>query len=108
MLNQLTTLRAAENSCSLAPYRRGIIGKRDRTPDPMILAGSIVQIDTQRRAISAGKDSAHEFLRPIYFLTTWDTNVCDWCELDLNSDWLTRHTPPPHPSPAGNGGTEEN
>ena len=55
----------------------------------MILAGSIVQIDTQRRAISAGKDWTHEFQRPIYFLTTWDTYVCDWCELDLNSDWLT-------------------
>jgi hypothetical protein len=97
MLNQLTTLLAAENSSSLAPYRRGIIGKRDRTLDPMILAGSIVQIDTQRRAISAGKDWTHEFQRPIYFLTTWDTNVCDWCELDLNSDWLTVI---PHPSPA--------
>jgi hypothetical protein len=29
-----TTLVAAENSSSLAPYRRGIIGKRDRTLDP--------------------------------------------------------------------------
>jgi hypothetical protein len=107
MLNQLTTLLAAENSSSLAPYRLGILGKRDRTLDPMILAGSIVQIDTQRRAISAGKDWTHEFQRPIYFLTTWDTYVCDWCELDLNSDWLTVIRPP-HPPPAGNGGTEEN
>jgi hypothetical protein len=55
----------------------------------VILAGSIVQIDTQRRAISAGKDWTHEFQRLIYFLTAWDTYVCDWCELDLNSDWLT-------------------
>src|ERR1700691_2092806 len=36
-----TTLLAAENRSSLAPYRRGIIGKRDRTLHPMIPAGSI-------------------------------------------------------------------
>jgi hypothetical protein len=89
------------------PLQRGIIGKRDTTLDPVILAGSIVQIDTQRRAISAGKDWTHEFQRLIYFLTTWDTYVCDLCELDLNSDWLTV-IPTPHPVPAGNGGIEEN
>jgi transcriptional regulator with XRE-family HTH domain len=93
-----TTLLAAENNSSLAPYRRGIIGKRDRTLDPMIPAGSIVQIDTQKRAISASRDWTHEFQRPIYFLTTRDTYVCGWCELDRNSDWLTLI---PHPlSPA--------
>jgi transcriptional regulator with XRE-family HTH domain len=93
-----TALLAAENSSSLAPYRRGIIGKRDRTLDPMIPAGSIVQIDTQRRAISTRRDWTHEFQRPIYFLTTRDTYVCGWCELDRNSDWLTLI---PHPlSPA--------
>jgi transcriptional regulator with XRE-family HTH domain len=93
-----TTLLAAENSSSLAPYRRGIIGKRDRTLDPMISAGSIVQIDTQKRAISSRRDWTHEFQRPIYFLTTRDTYVCGWCELDRDSDWLTLI---PHPlSPA--------
>jgi transcriptional regulator with XRE-family HTH domain len=93
-----TMLLAAENSSSLASYRRGIIGKRDRTLDPMIPAGSIVQIDTQKRAISARRDWTHEFQRPIYFLTTRDTYVCGWCELDRNSDWLTLI---PHPlSPA--------
>jgi hypothetical protein len=92
-----TTLLAAENSSSLAPYRR-IIGKRDRTLDPGIPAGSIVQIDTQKRAISARRDWTHEFQRPIYFLTTRDIFVCGWCELDRESDWLTLI---PHPlSPA--------
>ncbi len=65
-----TTLLATENGQSLAPYRRGIIGKRDLTLDPMIPAGSIVQIDTQKRAISSRKDWTHEFQRPIYFLMT--------------------------------------
>jgi hypothetical protein len=49
-------LLAAENSSTPAPYRRGIIGLRDHTLDPMIPAGSIVQIDTQKRSISARRD----------------------------------------------------
>ena len=93
-----TTLLAAENGHSLAPYRRGIIGKRDLTLDPMIPAGSIVHIDTQKRAISSRKDWKHEFQRPIHFLMTRDGYVCGWCELDRSSDWLTML---PHPlSPA--------
>jgi hypothetical protein len=84
-----TTLLAAENSASLAPYRRGIIGKRDRTLDPMIPAGSIVQIDTQRRAICSRRNWTHEFQRPIYFLMTREGYVCGWCELDEDSEWLT-------------------
>ena len=79
-----TTLILTENSQSLAPYRRGIIGKRDLTLDPMIPAGSIVHIDTQKRAISSRKDWSHEFKRPIYFLMTRDSYVCGWCELDKN------------------------
>jgi transcriptional regulator with XRE-family HTH domain len=93
-----TTLLATENSASLAPYRRGVIGKRDLTLDPMIPTGSIVQIDTRQRAISSKKDWAHEFQRPIYFLMTREGYVCGWCELDRASDWLTLI---PHPlSPA--------
>jgi hypothetical protein len=65
-----TGLLSVHNGLSPMPYRRGIIGKRDRTLDPMIPSGSIVQIDTQRRAISSRKDWVHEFQRPIYFLMT--------------------------------------
>jgi transcriptional regulator with XRE-family HTH domain len=65
-----TTLLETVNSSTPAPYRRGIIGKHDRTLDPMVPPGSIVYIDTQRRAISSSRDWAHEFQRPIYFLTT--------------------------------------
>ena len=80
------------------PYRRGIIGKRDRTLEPMIPPGSIVHIDTQKRAICLRKDWKHEFQRPIYFLMTREGHVCGWCELDENSEWLTLV---PHPlSPA--------
>jgi transcriptional regulator with XRE-family HTH domain len=95
-----TTLLAAENGSSLAPYRRGIIGKRDRTLDPMVPPGSIVYIDTQRRAISSRRDWTHEFQRPIYFLTTRDAYVCGWCELDRDSDWLTLIPHPLSPAPS--------
>jgi hypothetical protein len=102
-----TTLLATENTSTPAPFRQGIIGMRDHTLDPMIPAGSIVQIDTQKRAISARGDWAHEFQRPIYFLTTRDTYVCGWCELERKSDWLTLIPHPCHPLPAGDGDTEK-
>jgi transcriptional regulator with XRE-family HTH domain len=78
--------------------RRGIIGKRDRTLEPMIPPGSIVHFDSQQRAISSRKDWTHEFKRPIYFLMSREGYVCGWCELDKKSEWLTLV---PHPlSPA--------
>jgi hypothetical protein len=80
-------------------YRRGIIGKRDRTLDPMIPAGSIVQIDSRKRAISSRKDWTHEIHRPIYFLMTREGYVCGWCELDRKSDWLTLIPHPLSPAP---------
>jgi transcriptional regulator with XRE-family HTH domain len=93
-----TTLLPAGDKPSRAPYRRGIIGKLDLTLNPMIPAGSIVQIDTGKCEISSRKDWTHEFQRPIYFLMTPEGYVCGWCELDGNSEWLTLI---PHPlSPA--------
>ena len=93
-----TTLFSTEPGRLMGHYRRGIIGTNDLTLDPMIPAGSVVQIDTQKRAISTRRDWTHEFQRPIYFLMTRDGYVCGWCELDKNSDWLTLI---PHPlSPA--------
>jgi transcriptional regulator with XRE-family HTH domain len=96
-LPEETSLLAPDGGVQ-TPFRRGIIGKRDRTLEPMIPPGSIVHVDTQKRAISLGKDWKHEFQRPVYFLMTRDAYVCGWCELDKNSEWLTLV---PHPlSPA--------
>jgi hypothetical protein len=93
-----TALLSPVNGLLQAHYRRGIIGKRDRTLDPMIPPGSIVHIDTRKRSIPLRKDWTREFHRPIYFLMTRDSNVCGWCELDRKSEWLTLI---PHPlSPA--------
>jgi hypothetical protein len=93
-----TTLLSTRNGSLPTPYRRGIIGKFDRTLEPLIPTGSIVHINIRERAISSRKDWTHEFQRPIYFLMTREGYVCGWCELDGNSEWLTLI---PHPrSPA--------
>jgi transcriptional regulator with XRE-family HTH domain len=84
-----TTLLPTDNAPSRTPYRCGIIGKLDLTLDPMIPAGSIVQIDTRKREISLKKNWTHEFQRPLYFLRTQHGYVCGWCELDEDSQWLT-------------------
>jgi transcriptional regulator with XRE-family HTH domain len=84
-----TTLFSTETGSFPVRYSRGIIGKHDRILEPMIPAGSIVLIDTRRRAISLGKNWKYEFQRPIYFLMTRESYVCGWCELDRDSDWLT-------------------
>jgi transcriptional regulator with XRE-family HTH domain len=89
-----TTLLPSENGPSRTPYLGAIIGKLDLTLDPMIPAGSIVQIDTRKREISPKKHWTYEFQRPIYFLKTRDGYVCGWCELDEESQWLTLI---PHP-----------
>ncbi len=84
-----TTLLPSESGVLPSRYRRGIIGRRDRTLEPMIRAGSIVLIDTQKRAIAGRKDWTHEFDRPIYFLLTRTGYVSGFCELDKSAEWLT-------------------
>jgi transcriptional regulator with XRE-family HTH domain len=95
-----TTLLPRDNGLLVATYRRGIIGKRDRTLDPMIPPGSIVHIDTRERSISSSKSWTHEFYRPIHFLMTRDGYVCGWCELDGESEWLTLIPHPLSPAPS--------
>jgi transcriptional regulator with XRE-family HTH domain len=79
---------------SPGPYRRAIVGRHDRALDPMIRAGSILQVHTQRRVIAPREDWIHEFDRPIYLLLTRIGYVCGWCELDKEATWLTLL---PHP-----------
>jgi transcriptional regulator with XRE-family HTH domain len=96
-----TTLLPAEDTPSHTPYRLGIIGKLDLSLQPMVAAGSIVQIDTRKHEISAKKDWTHEFERPIYFLKIKDRYFCGWCELDKDSQWLTLI---PHPLSSASSG----
>jgi transcriptional regulator with XRE-family HTH domain len=75
-------------------FKRGIIGRKDKTLEPMIRSGSIVLINTHRRTIAHRREWTHEFDRPIYFLVTRTGYFCGWCELDKNAEWLTLV---PHP-----------
>jgi transcriptional regulator with XRE-family HTH domain len=59
----------------------GYIGLEDYTLFPLILPGSLVQIDTSQRKISARKWRT-EFDRPIYFVELRDGYVCSWCQVD--------------------------
>jgi hypothetical protein len=86
---ETTGLLPAEPGLVPSHFRRGIIGRQDRTLEPMIRAGSIVLIDTQKRSIAGRREWNHEFDRPIYFLMTRGGYVAGFCELDRESDWLT-------------------
>lgn len=89
-----TTLLPSDRGVLPAHYRRGVIGKRDRTLEPMILPGSLVLIDIRRRAIASRREWNHEFDRPIYFLLTRTGYLSGFCELDKQGEWLTLV---PHP-----------
>ena len=84
-----TMLLRSDQGVLPAHYRRGIIGRRDKTMEPMVLAGSIVMIDTQKRAIARRKDWSSEYDRPIYFLLTRSSYFCGFCELDKKGEYLT-------------------
>lgn len=90
---EATTLLSPENHLP-SHYRRGIIGRLDKALGPMIPSGSIVLINTQRRAIAHRREWTNEFDRPIYFLLTRSGYICGWCELDNKAEWLTLV---PHP-----------
>ena len=70
-------------------YRRGVIGRRDKTLEPMIPSGSILLIDIRKRAIAARRKWTTEFDRPIYFLLTRTGYLSGFCELDQKAEWLT-------------------
>ena len=89
-----TMLLPSEQALLPIHYRRGIIGQRDHTLDPMIRGGSILLIDTQKRAIASRREWTNEFDRPIYFLITRTGYVAGFCELDKKSEWVTLV---PHP-----------
>jgi transcriptional regulator with XRE-family HTH domain len=76
-------------------YSYGYVGMEDLTMYPLLLPGTFVQIDEERRKIQDGPWRS-EYERPIYFLETREGFVCSWCE--LNPPMLTVR---PHPlSPA--------
>ena len=91
---QQTALLPPEAGMLPTHYKRGVIGQRDRMLEPMVRAGSIVLIDTQKRTIASRREWTHEFDRPIYFLMTRNGYASGFCEMDKESQWLTLV---PHP-----------
>lgn len=70
----------------------GYIGLRDNTMDPLIPAGSFVQIDNCVREILPASSWRTEFDRPVYFVRIPGGYSCSWCE--RKGDQLTLV---PHP-----------
>jgi hypothetical protein len=93
-LPDATTLLPTGQGTLPSHYRSGVIGQRDRMLEPMIRGGSVVLIDTMKRAIASRREWTHEFDRPIYFLLTRTGYASGFCELDKESEWLTLV---PHP-----------
>jgi hypothetical protein len=79
-----TILLPLEKDQASSPYRKVVIGRRDRALAPLIQAGSIVRIDTRKKAVVPEKDWNHDLDRPIYLLMTRYGLTCGWCETDAN------------------------
>ena len=84
-----TMLLPMEESLSSTSIRRAMIGRRDRALYPFIRPGSVLSVDTQRKAIPSRRTWTNEFERPIYLLQTHKGLVSGWCDLDKDGFWLT-------------------
>jgi transcriptional regulator with XRE-family HTH domain len=94
-----TTLLQIDQGVLPTHYRRGVIGKDDRTMEPMLLPGSIVLIDTRKRAIAGRKEWTNDYDRPIYFLFTRTGYFCGFCKLDKRQEYLQLEAHPISPEP---------
>ena len=68
----------------------GYIGLEDYTLYPLIRPGSLVQIDSNQRKISA-ENWATEFDRPIYFVELRSGYACSWCQVDRGQLMIIPH-----------------
>jgi transcriptional regulator with XRE-family HTH domain len=76
-----TALIAGDLRSQRNRYRKGIVGRKDRSLYPMIRPGTIITVDTHQRAIVSHKEWTDEFDRPIYLLYTRNGYACGWCQL---------------------------
>lgn len=58
-------------------YRYGYLGLDDWMMYPLIMPGSLIQIDPGRRKVES-QGWKNDFERPIYFLETRDCYFCSW------------------------------
>jgi transcriptional regulator with XRE-family HTH domain len=69
----------------------GYIGLRDHAMDPLIPAGSFVQIDNRVREVLGPFSWRTELDRPVYFVKIPSGYACSWCELKRNQLTLVPH-----------------
>jgi hypothetical protein len=90
-LMQFASVPLGDLISSIQPSNRyGYIGTEDRTMQPLITPGAIVQIDERRKRIVSGP-WRRESERPIYFLETRGGFACCWCALDEGNVILQPH-----------------
>jgi len=83
----LECLKPLENS----KFSYGYVGGEDLTMYPLLMPGSLVQIDESRNRIETAVWRS-EYERPIYFVETREGFICSWCA--LNDDHIVLQ---PHP-----------
>jgi hypothetical protein len=66
------------------------IGSEDLTMYPILLPGSLVQIDESKTQIANGP-WRNEYERPIYFVKTREGYTCSWCSLSRDQIVLQPH-----------------
>src|SRR5258706_11994290 len=71
---------AVLNDLAESGHSYGYIGAEDFTMFPVLLPGSLVQIDESKNKVE-DKMWRSEYERPIYFLETRDGFVCCWCSM---------------------------
>jgi transcriptional regulator with XRE-family HTH domain len=80
-------------------YLYGYIGLEDRTMEPLLPPGTLVQIDAKQTRIirrEAKKPTGQSpFDRPIYFLDVRDTYRCGWCDIKGGQLMLIPHPDSP-------------
>lgn len=69
----------------------GYIGLRDHAMDPLIPAGSFVQIDNRVREVLQSSSWRTELDRPVYFVKIPGGYACSWCEQKGNQLTLVPH-----------------
>ncbi len=77
-------------------YSYGYIGSADFTMYPILLPGSLIQIDESRNQVAEGMWRS-EYERPIYFVETRTAFVCSWCTLKGDELVLQPHPLSPQP-----------
>lgn len=67
--------------CNPRQHMYAYIGLEDETMVPLLMPGSLVMIDHERRHVTKGGWS-NEYQRPIYLIELKEGYVCGWCEVD--------------------------